>query len=353
MKMEKNIISDIKKKLKELLPFEKLVFQAEPKIDQFKPDFIAELFLKNSNFKLIGEIIEKESSSIFYKSISRLKLYINQRPEYVPILIARYFSHKKQEYCKKNEINFLDLSGNVYLKYNNIYIEKVGFASQYPEHRKGRSPFSDRASLIIRLMLNENKVWGVREIGEKANLNAGYVSRMFRELEKLNYLVRKDRKGELKHRKELLEDWAQVYDYKKNNENKYFCLAKGPEEILNKLRNLKIPKEINYALGYHAGAYLISPHAVFNEVHVYVSNKESSNFFVEQLKLRPVERGANFIIIFPYYKHSVFFNKQNIKNLWVVSDIQLYLDLYKYPLRGLEQAEHLYEKRLRKLIEGK
>jgi hypothetical protein len=32
--------------------------------------------------------------------------------------------------------------------------------------------------------------------------------------------------------------------------------------------------------------------------------------------------------------------------------IQLYLDLYNYPIRGLEQAEHLYERRLKKLIEG-
>jgi len=43
------------------------------------------------------------------------------------------------------------------------------------------------------------------------------------------------------------------------------------------------------------------------------------------------------ILLFPYYKHSVFYDKQKIKNLWVVSNIQLYLDLYKYPLRGIEQ----------------
>ena len=29
--------------------------------------------------------------------------------------------------------------------------------------------------------------------------------------------------------------------------------------------------------------------------------------------------------------------------LWVVSDLQLYLDLHNYPIRELEQAEHPYE----------
>jgi hypothetical protein len=33
-------------------------------------------------------------------------------------------------------------------------------------------------------------------------------------------------------------------------------------------------------------------------------------------------------------------------------DLQLYLDLHSYPIRGLEQAEHLYEKRLKRIIEG-
>jgi hypothetical protein len=36
----------------------------------------------------------------------------------------------------------------------------------------------------------------------------------------------------------------------------------------------------------------------------------------------------------------------------VVSDLQLYLDLHKFPIRGLEQAEHLYEKRLKQIVEG-
>jgi len=58
------------------------------------------------------------------------------------------------------------------------------------------------------------------------------------------------------------------------------------------------------------------------------------------------------ILLYPYYKYSAFYGKLKIQGLWVVSDIQLYLDLYKYPLRGVEQAEDLYEKHLKKIIEG-
>jgi hypothetical protein len=68
--------------------------------------------------------------------------------------------------------------------------------------------------------------------------------------------------------------------------------------------------------------------------------------------LKEVVKGANLIFLLPYYKNSVFYDMQKIRNLWVVSDLQLYLDLYNYPIRGLEQAEHLYEKRLKQIIEG-
>jgi hypothetical protein len=70
------------------------------------------------------------------------------------------------------------------------------------------------------------------------------------------------------------------------------------------------------------------------------------------MKLREAEEGVNLIFLLPYYKHSVFYGKQRIRSVWVVSDLQLYLDLHNHPIRGLEQAEHLYEKRLRHIIEG-
>lgn len=202
-------------------------------------------------------------------------------------------------------------------------------------------------------MLKKKKLWGVRELAKEIRLDPGYVSRMFSVLEELNYMVKINSKGKLKNRKSILEDWVHHYDYKKNEFIKYYCLAKSPQEIMNKLKKLNLSEKMKYALGFHAGGYLISPHAVFNEVHVYITDKKSLDLLEDQLNLKPVDQGANVIFVYPYYNHSVFYDKHKINELWVVSDIQLYLDLYKYPLRGVEQAEHLYDKRLKSLIEYK
>ena len=64
-------------------------------------------------------------------------------------------------------------------------------------------------------------------------------------------------------------------------------------------------------------------------------NKEVIDRFVEKMKLREAGEGANLIFLLPYYTHSVFYGKQKIRSVWVVSDLQLYLDLHKYPIRGL------------------
>ena len=197
---------------------------------------------------------------------------------------------------------------------------------------------------------NINKQWGIRELARSIGLDAGFVSRVSKELEHRNYLSREDSKIKLQEPDIILKDWIHEYDYRKNNQLEYFCLSKGSDEIINKIKKIKVPDNIKYALGFHAGANLISPYAVYNEVHIYISDMGDLEWFKKNLELREVRDGANVILLHPFYKNSVFYDIQKVKNLNVVSDIQLYLDLYKYPLRGIEQAEHIYQNRLKNIL---
>lgn len=356
VELEIDILDYLKDHMKELIPVQGLSigFKAPSSEGKaWRPDFAASVSYKKLRFKLIGEIIAQQSSSIFKTKLSLLKSHAGKGEGLVPLIVAKYLSPDRRKQCQEEDVSFLDLSGNVFLEFGSLYIERIGFPNRFPEKRRRRSPFSDKASLILRAAFSDiKKVWGVRELAQSVGLDPGFVSRMAQELEKRNYVSRIDSKLKLRDPKSLLEDWVREYDYKRNQEIRYFSLAKGPEQIIDKLIAARIPNDLPYALGLHAGANLVDPYAVYNEVHIYIQNKGAINRFAEKLKLREAREGANLIFMLPYYKYSVFYGKQKIRKMWVVSDLQLYLDLYNYPVRGLEQAEHLYEKRLKQIIEG-
>ena len=356
MKIKSQIIESLKKKMEELIPIRGLRFYFEPQSslgENWHPDFIAQVSFKNKQFKILGVLIYQQGLSVFKEKMSLLKLHASHDRDSVPMIVAQYLSPEKRKQCQNAGVNFLDLCGNIFLEYDSLYIERIGFPNRFPEKKRGRRPFSDKASLILRAIFsNKEKLWGVRELAQSVGLDPGFVSRMARELETRNYVSRVDYKLKLRDPKSILEDWVREYDYKKNQEVRYFCLGKSPNEIIDKVNDANVPEKIQYAFGLHAGSNLVSPYAVYNEVHIYVSSQDTVDWFTDKLKLKEAQEGANFVFLLPYYKHSVFYDRQNIRSLWVVSDLQLYLDLYNYPIRGLEQAEHLYEKRLRKIIES-
>jgi hypothetical protein len=353
MNNKSEIVEQLNKEQKKLVPVPGLEIKIEkkpPANQDFQVDFQALLIFGDLRFRIIGEVVSQNIASIFKNKLSHLKSYASEK-HLVPVITAPYLSPNKREECRHAGINFIDLSGNVFLNYKNLYIERVGFPNRFPEERKGRGPFSDKASLILRLLLSQkNKSWGIRELAGMINLNPGFVSRMAKELENRNYVARANAKIRLRNAESILDDWVRDYNFTKNKVIKYFILVENPKEIIAKLQKLKIPENFKYALSLHAGANLISPFAVYDTVHIYIQNQEVADYIIGNLKLKKVEQGSNIEFLSPYYKHSVFYDMQNVKNLWVVSDIQLYIDLYNYPIRGLEQAEHLYERRLKDII---
>ncbi len=350
--MESVIIKEFMKNIHQLIPNSAMQFKIEPQPfsgDLWKPDSIASVSYKGNHFKLALEVASHISLSLFKGKLAQIKSYSGQKKNIVPVIVSQYLSPERRQLCKNHGVYFIDLSGNLYLEYGDLYIERVGFPNKFPEQRKGRGPFSDKASLILRALIsNGEKLWKIREIADVLKLDPGFVSRLMKELEKRNYVARSNKKIKLHDPQKIIDDWVYVYDYKKNQEFKYFYLAESPEAIIQKVKKVNIAKEMIYVLGYQAGANLVSPFSIYKEVHIYVKEKKDIEFWVQELELKKVEHGANLIFLLPYYKNSVFYDKQWVDNLWVTSDLQLYLDLYHFPIRGREQAEHLFEKRLRR-----
>jgi DNA-binding Lrp family transcriptional regulator len=303
-------------------------------------------------FDIFAEVVSLNSLPVLQNKINRLKSSV-QGDHAVPVLVAPYLSPERQSLCRKAGVYFMDLSGNVFIAHRSFYVERIGFPNKYPEKRQRRYPFSDKASLILRELLKDPKrQWGIRELAEKIGLDPGYVSRMAKSLSESGYASRAGGKLKIRSPKEILDDWVRAYDLKRNEQHRFFMLAPDVKSILRRLRNIDVPWKVEYGLSVQSGAGLVGPHAVYKEVHMYVGDGEGIEFFKKELDLKDADQGANLVLMLPHYKHSVFYDSREVEGLRVVSDIQLYLDLYGYPVRGREQAEHLYDKRLKMLFSG-
>jgi hypothetical protein len=207
--------------------------------------------------------------------------------------------------------------------------------------------FADKATYVAREMLkNPNKKWVVRDFVRANMLSLGMAQEVLDAMEKKGY-VERIKKGAgsyavLTNKNTLIDDWVNKYNFDKNIINVYY----NPDKyILNKIK--KCLSKDQYALTLHSGANLITSFIKSENIYIYLRNNESGRDIIDikqKLDLKQLVRGGNIYLIRPYYKNSVFYDTQNIKGYTVVSNLQLYLDLYNYQPRGREHAD--YFKRL-------
>ncbi len=216
---------------------------------------------------------------------------------------------------------------------------------------KMKNIFADKATLILRKMIREpGKKWVVRDFTGSEGVSLGMAQNVLEAMAVKGY-VERVKKGPhsytiITNKDMLIADWLKEYQFELNTIDSYYSPDK---EIINRIKDFL--KEEQYALTLHAGANLITSFVKTEEIFLYLKlanwDKDVLNLR-QKLNLKELVRGGNFHIIRPYYKTSVFFNRQKIKGFVVISNLQLYLDLYNFQPRGREHSEYL-----KKLLEEK
>ena len=126
---EQEIINNFKNSLKQLLPIDGLSVNPLPKPKlPAGVDLAADVRFEKLQFEMIIEVVAGNSLPILRNKIARLKAFADQKRDAVPVLVAPYLSPERQELCRNEGVDFIDLSGNVHLQYKSLYIDKCGFA---------------------------------------------------------------------------------------------------------------------------------------------------------------------------------------------------------------------------------
>lgn len=346
MPAERDLLRSIGEALSGLFP------DATPLLDVRPParegaDLVAEVASSAGRLRLFIEFVASQSSGRLRDAAERLRRCQSHGRDDMWVLAAEYLSPAQQERLRNAGVAFFDLAGNAWLSGKGVLVDRRGFANPLAHTRLPRGAFSDKASLVVRSLMDSPQRRGIRNLARELALTAGYVSKVVQQLDRGGYIAKGSGGVSLRHVDALLDDWVHAYRGREPVFSAtYFVAAPSAQELLARLSRSKVASTDRYALTAQAGAHLVAPHADFDRVDVYVRGEHDAEPIARQLDARPAHRGANLLIMIPYYRISAFFGCQRVQGLVVTSDLQLYLDLYDFPVRGREEAEHLYARRL-------
>jgi hypothetical protein len=295
---------------------------------------------------LLVEVKSSGEPRIVQSSIYQLKKLIGIDKGKYPVFAAPYVSEKSRAILASENIGYIDLIGDVYLRFDSVLVDRISNLERETERRLTRGIFAKKATRVLRTILNTpDHLWKITELANICRMSPAGVYFIVNQLEDKGYILRgKDKDIKVVDSKRLLKDWASNWTVEKSKSTGFFSFAKSTEEIISKVSKIGNELKLKYALTGMAGASMVSPFVRYNDVWLYVSGDIDG--LVKKLDLRPTTSGAN-IRIFEPYDEGVFMGSREIRDVNVVSNIQLYVDLFSYPARGQEQAERLLEKNLK------
>jgi len=180
-------------------------------IDSSRQNYDALLRIKNEQFIVEAKsAVRTSNQGLVLSQLEEMKQN-NNRPI---ILIAEYISKTAAEEFKNRDINYIDIAGNAYIKFNDLVIFIEGQKKAKKERTNQSRAFQEAGLKILFQLLYkpEHLQDSYRKIAEKADVSIGSVSNVMAELEDLNYLLKTSDKRVLKNKNELIERWIVAFN---------------------------------------------------------------------------------------------------------------------------------------------
>lgn len=271
------------------------------------------------------------------------------------VLFGKQLPSKTKSLWRSRGQSFVDLHGEIFLEIPGLIVDKT-----IPRIRrssvKSKSPvdaFSDKASNVARWLLSEPNAspYSIREIARVAQVSLGTASKIVTTLHQRELVDIKQHGRRIEvsvsSYSRLFVAWASEYTWERNVYLRARAPWVDPEEFIHTLPSRFARAPNHWALTQHAGASVVSPHAIWKQVHLYVQARVDDASLEEiaaSLNWAPDPQGQ-IVIMKPFYK-SLWNRVRTISGLHIVDDLQLALDLWNFPIRGSETAEKILRTRL-------
>jgi hypothetical protein len=353
MMKEQQLIAKIEESLPRLLPSVLKVGSFSRKVKVMnggQVDILASLKgpLGSQPIKLAIEVKSTTRLSSMLEAAYQAKRYA-QEVNATPLVAGNFLGERTRDLLKQEGVSYLDLAGNFYLSLPNLYAEKIVDKNPFSSAPPLKNIFAPVSSRIARVMLsNIKKMWHISELSNVAQVSIGQTYNVLEAL-KAERLASKNEMGKwiIDNPTALLDAWRTFYPAYRIRKYNFFSYS--PKAIPEMVSDAAKRNGLTYAMGLFSGADMIAPFIRgLNKVQFY-TDEESVEKWCEALKLKEVQSGGNIEIYVPYDK-GVFYDCQLLpsgtQDTVVVSNLQLYLDLFNDASRGEEAAEYLRKQKI-------
>jgi hypothetical protein len=310
------------------------------KINSQAADLLVKFKMGASEHKLALEITSLGQPREIREAMTRLGEIRRDLPDVYALAVSPYISPQSAVILKRNGFGYLDLSGNCYLSFGNVLIQKEGKPNARPSNRPLKSLFAPRATRVVRaLLVDPQHAWRLEELAKTADVSLGHAHNVMKRLEQLSWVERGEHQRiHLTRPGDLLDGWVDSYSYRLNRMETYFSPERVTRRLVGDIARAAHAENRRYAFTLHSGAALVAPNVRLPAIHCYLEGSREP--IARALGLRPGEGEGNVYLMTPY-DEGVFHAPIEKGGVPVVCLPQLYADLYHYERRGREQAAYL------------
>jgi hypothetical protein len=307
-----------------------------------RPDLVARVRVGRTSRTLVISVKAKGEPRYAKMAITTLRGHSDSLPRAFPVFASAYISQRARQLCRREGVGYIDLVGNVYLRFASVLVDRVSPESRPREHRGAKQLFAPKATRVVRdLLVNWGEPSRITDLADRCDMSPGGVYWVVSLLEDRGYAERDEGKRVVLTKPgDLLDAWAEEWSMDRNRQRPFFSLERTPESLMRSVADAARGTSTRCAFTLMAGASKVAPYVRFEDVWVYVVEEQEG--WGRDLDLQPVDGGGNLVLLDPY-DEGVLTHLQVVDGMNVVSNVQLYVDLYNHPGRGREQAEFLRE----------
>ena len=266
---------------------------------------------------------------------------------HVPML-----SPGSRDWLQKEGVGYMDAQGNLFLAADGIYIlREAVLPSARSSLPAETNIFRGRATQVLAALLhNPERSWHLTDLAQESKVAGGTALRVCDTLEKLLLMEREGRGPQSLRRLpepgKLLDAWVEKHRLDAFAIYRYYRWIADLNKLAAVIGSTAEEQRSSYAVTLGLGAMHRAPFLTqVDQIALWLPKSLEVERLAQTCQLKAAEEGPN-VLVLSARNEAPFLYRQKVDDLWIVSDVQLYLDLWASPGRGREQADHLRRERI-------